>query len=136
MKVGENTSLSVTYTPSNATTKGVTWTSDNNSIATVSNGVVTAKSVGSAVITSKTSNGKVATCKVAVNPIDVTSISLNETEKTIEQGKTATIYATVSPSNATVKTIKWSSSNTSVATIGTNGKITAKSAGSTKITAT
>ena len=136
MKVGENTSLSVTYTPSNATTKSVTWTSDNNSIATVSNGVVTAKSVGSAVITAKTSNGKTATCKVTVNPIDVTSISLNETEKTIEQGKTATIYATVSPSNATVKTIKWSSSNTSVATIDTNGKITAKSAGSTTITAT
>lgn len=136
LKVGENTSLSVTYTPSNATTKSVTWTSDNNSIATVSNGVVTAKSVGSAVITAKTSNGKTATCKVTVNPIDVTSISLNETEKTIEQGKTATIYATVSPSNATVKTIKWSSSNTSVATIDTNGKITAKSAGSTTITAT
>ena len=136
LKVGENTSLSVTYTPSNATTKSATWTSDNNSIATVSNGVVTAKSVGSAVITAKTSNGKTATCKVTVNPIDVTSISLNETEKTIEQGKTATIYATVSPSNATVKTIKWSSSNTSVATIDTNGKITAKSAGSTIITAT
>ena len=134
-KVGETVSLSVTYNPSNATNKSVSWTTSNSAVATVSNGVVTAKSVGTATITDKTSNGKTASCKETVLPIEVSSISLNVTAKELEQGKTLALYATVSPANASVKTVTWSSSDTSVATVDANGKVTAKSKGTATITA-
>lgn len=135
-KVGETVSLSVTYNPSNATNKSVSWTTSNSSVATVSNGVVTAKNVGTTTITAKTSNGKTATCQVTVTPIEVDSISLNVTSKELEQGKTLALYATVYPTNASIKTVTWASSNPSVATVDTNGKVTAKNAGTATITAT
>lgn len=64
IKVGESVSLTATITPTNATSKMVSWTSSNSNVATVSNGIVTAKSEGDAVITAKTSNGKTATCSI------------------------------------------------------------------------
>ncbi len=66
LKVGESISLTATITPSNATSKTVSWTSSNSNVATISNGTVVAKSEGDAVITAKTSNGKTATCSIKV----------------------------------------------------------------------
>lgn len=62
---GESATLSATVQPSNAI-KTLTWSSSNTSVATVSNGKVTAKKSGTAYITVKTSNGKTAQCKVTV----------------------------------------------------------------------
>ena len=66
LSVGQSKTLTVFYTPSNATDKTVSWSSDNPSVATVSGGVVYAKSRGSAIITVRGSNGKSATTRVTV----------------------------------------------------------------------
>ena len=123
--------------PSDATDKTVSWKSSNTSVATVDqNGKVTAVNAGSAVITVTTNDGsKTATCKVTV-VIPVTSVSLNKTELTIEKGKSETLTATVSPSDATNKAVTWQSSNNSIATVDQNGKVTAKELGNVTITVT
>ena len=63
-----------------------------------------------------------------------TSVALNKTTLTLDTGKTSTLKATVYPSNAANKKCTWSSSNTSVATVDSNGKVTAKKAGTATIT--
>ena len=68
--------------------------------------------------------------------ISVTGISLNKTTTSIEVGKTETLIATITPSNATNKTVTWTSSDTSMATVDSNGKVTAKKIGTATITAT
>ena len=135
LEVGDTLSLSATISPSNATDKSVTWSSSNTSVATVSNGTVTAKSAGTTTITVKTSNNKIDSCYVTVNPktIAVNSVTLNKTGATLEVGDTLSLTATIYPSNATNKSVTWSSSNTSVATVS-NGLVTAKSSGSATIT--
>ena len=144
LKVGETTTLTATVSPSNATDKTVHWKSTNNSIATVNNGKITAIKSGTATITASTNcNCKEAICKVTVinneqsstpSTVEVTSIILNKTNVTLEEGKTTTLTATVNPSNATNKNVTWSSDNTGVATIN-NGTVTAKKAGIANITA-
>ncbi|MBO4855167.1 Ig-like domain-containing protein [Candidatus Saccharibacteria bacterium] len=67
--------------------------------------------------------------------IEPTSVKLNKTSATIEVGKTVSLTATILPSNATNKTITWSTSNSTVATI-VNGVVTGRSSGTVTITAT
>ena len=76
--------------------------------------------------------------KIAYTSIDVyaTGISLNKTSTSLTVGATETLVATVTPSNVTNKTVSWKSSNTSVASVDQNGKVTAKAAGAANITAT
>ena len=137
IQVGKTASLTATIKPSNATNKKVTWTSSNTGVATVdSNGKVTAKKEGTATITVKSTNGKKATCTVTVKKkIPISSISLDKTKATIKVGKTLTLKATIKPSNATVKAITWKSTNTSVITVSSSGKVTAKKAGKARIMA-
>ncbi|MBQ6497880.1 MAG: Ig-like domain-containing protein [Bacilli bacterium] len=135
---GESDTLTVTITPSNATNKNVTWSSSDSTIASVdSEGKVTASEIGNATITVTTSNGKTATCQVTVisSDIPVTKIKLNKEETTLMVGESEVLIATLTPSNATDKTITWTSNNTNVASITNTGKITAKSAGTTMIIA-
>ena len=136
IKVGESITLVPTIAPSNATTT-LTWTSSNTSVATVSqSGVVKGISVGESKITVTTSNGKSAYCyvKVAEDVVYVSNISLNSTSITLNAGETKQLTATISPSNATDKSVSWSSSNSSVAQVSSSGLVTAKSAGSATIT--
>ena len=135
LTVGGTASLTATVSPSNATDKTVSWSSSNTSVATVDNGKVTAVAVGSATITAK-AGGKSATCSVTVNAkeVPVTGISLDPTSVSIQVGKTATLTATVTPSDATNATVTWSSSKESVATVS-NGTVTAVAEGSATITA-
>ena len=111
---GEKYTLKANITPDNATNKGVTWSSSDTKVAKVSGkGVVTAKKKGTAYITVTTNDGKkTATCKVTVkNPVKVKSVSLNKTKKTLKKGKTFKLKATITPKDATVKTVTWKSSN-------------------------
>ena len=133
LKVGETVTLTPTVKPDDATDKTVTWTTSDASVATVSNGVVTAKKVGNATITAKAGD-KTATCLITVEATPVTSVTLNRTSASLKAGETLTLTATVKPDNATDKTVTWSSSDASVATVS-NGVVTAKKVGSATITA-
>lgn len=66
--------------------------------------------------------------------IHVTSVSLDKTSLSLTEGVTSTLTATIAPSNATDKSVSWSSSNTSVATVSSTGVVSAKSVGTATIT--
>ena len=134
---GESGDLTATVTPSDADDKTVLWDSSDNSVATVSNGKVTAVKAGSATVTAKSADGGfTATCAVTVaaKVIDVSSVSLSKTELTLTEGDSETITATVKPDDATDKTVTWSTSDAAVATVD-GGKITAVKEGTATITA-
>ncbi|EHJ02125.1 Ig domain protein group 2 domain protein [Clostridium sp. DL-VIII] len=139
--VGKTGTFTVTVGPSNASNKGVTWKSSNTKVATVyANGKLTAVGAGSATITCTASDGsgKSATCVVTVTPaiVKATSVKLNTNKLNWTVGKTGTFTATVAPSNASNKGVTWRSSNTKVATVSSNGKLTAVGVGSATITCT
>ena len=138
MTKGESTTFIAAISPFNATNREVTWTSSNPNVAVVdSNGKVTAKAAGTATITvTAKDGGKTATCKVTVTEpvISVSSVSLNKTTTNLEKGNSVTLTAAVSPSNATNKAVAWTSSNTNIAAVDANGKVTAKAAGTATIT--
>ncbi len=142
ISVGESRKLSATVKPSGATNKEVSWTSNNESVATVdSNGNVKGLKEGSATITVTTKDGsKTATCKVTVSKpvstIAVTGVSLNKTSLSLTVGESQSLSATVSPSNASDKSVSWKSSNTSVATVDGSGNVKAVKAGTAKVTVT
>ena len=133
--VNETEKLTVTYDPQDATTQSVTWSSSDNSVATVApDGTITAVGKGTATITAKTSNAKEDKCEVIVKQ-PVTGISLNKNTLELEKGATEKLTATVLPGNADGdKTVTWLSSNNDVATVE-NGVVTAIGKGSATITA-
>ena len=135
---GATGKLAATVKPDDADDKTVTWSSSDASVATVSDdGTVTAVKVGTATITATTRDGgKTATCKVTVNPMPVDSITLNPTTLTLTRGETGKLTATVTPDNADNKTVTWSSSDASVATVDNDGTVTAVKVGTATITAT
>ena len=139
LTVGQSETLTATITPDNATNKNVTWSSDNQNVATVdANGNVTAVGAGTAQITVTTADGSFTdTCQVTVNgvTVPVTGVSLDKTELTLTEGGSETLVATITPDNAANKTVTWTSSNPSVATVN-NGEVTAVSAGEATITVT
>ena len=134
--VGETATLKATIEPEEATNKNVTWSSSDDTTVTVEDGVVTGKKVGTATITAETSNGLKATAEVIVKEIAVTKVTLSETTATMTIGGELELTATIEPKNATDQRLTWSSSDTGVATVDSNGKVTAKAAGPATITAT
>ena len=136
LKPAGKETLAATVTPTSATDKTVTWISGNETIATVSSsGEVTAKAVGTTIITA-TAGDKSDICTVTVEPIPVTNITLNREALTLDIDATAILTATVKPDNATYKTITWSSNNHAIATVDTEGKVSAIAWGIVTITAT
>lgn len=135
----QKATLKATVSPSNASNNSVKWKSSDTSVATVSSsGVVTAVGKGTATITCKTEDtGKSASCKVTVKKkVDVQALSLNKSSKTVYKGKTYQLKANIYPSNATVKTVTWCSTDTDVATVSSSGLVTAKRNGTAKIICT
>ena len=134
----ETTQLTATVTPEDAEDRSVTWSSSDNSIATVNaEGVVTAIKEGTATITATTNDGSnlKATCTVKVSIMPVASITLNITEKTLEEGETINLTASVLPANASNKSLAWTSSDENIATVDANGLVTAVKEGTATITA-
>lgn len=133
---GQTTTLAATVSPSGADQK-VTWTTSSPSVASVSSsGKVTAQKAGTATITAKTADGGYkATCTVTVTKKKVTGVTLNKTSATLTKGSTTTLTATVSPTGAN-KSVIWSTSNSSVATVSSTGKVTAKNSGTANIIVT
>lgn len=134
--------LTATVLPENAANKNVTWSSSDENVAKVNkNGRVTAVAEGNAVITVTTEEGNFkASCKVTVKAnapeeIDVESVSLDKTTLTLKPGTSDTLSATVAPEDATDKSLRWTSSNTNVATVDATGKVSAVADGTAVITA-
>lgn len=133
LREGQQTYITPTVSPSNATNKAVTWKSSNPSVATVSNGTVTAVKGGNTIISCTTADGGyVASCKVTVT-VPVTGISLSG-KVSIGIGETTRLKPTIIPYNATNKNVHWYTSNSAVATV-TDGLVKGISSGTANITA-
>lgn len=136
---GETVTIIATVLPENATNKNVSWTSSNSDVASVTDGVVTGLKPGNTRITVKTEDGGLtSSCQITVqsSTVRVQSVSLNSTSATMDVGGTMTLTAKVLPEDATNKRVSWETGNSSVATVGNNGLVTAVGAGSTNITVT
>ena len=134
---GQTRQLTATVAPSSASNKSVSWSSSNDTVATVSStGLVTAKSAGTADITVTTKNGNYkAVCKVTVR-VPVTGVSLSKTELSLIKGNTEQLSATISPADASNKSISWTTTDKSVATVSSSGLITAIGGGTADIIVT
>lgn len=133
---GETATLTATVAPENATDKSISWSSSDDKVVTVADGVVTAVAPGEATVTVKTKDGeKTATCKVTVEKkvIAVSGVTVDPTEVTLIEGDSATLTATVAPEDATDKSVTWSTSNDKVATVA-DGVVKAVAAGEATIT--
>lgn len=138
INVGGTVKLTATVTPSNATNKNVTWSSSNTSVATVSGGTVTGVSGGTCTITAKSNSNNLieATATITVN-VPATGITLSQSSLSFTGAKeNKQLIAVVTPLNATNGTVTWKSSNTSVATVDSNGNVTSVGKGTCTITAT
>ena len=137
---GETATLTATVYPENATNKTVRWISDNTDVASVDkNGLVTANHAGQATIVAAAGLQK-AFCYVSViaseTPVvPVESVSIDQKTLDLVAGDTFQLTATVSPDDATNKTIVWSSDDTGVACVDKEGLVTAMGAGHTTINA-
>lgn len=141
MTEGDTVTLVETVFPTNATNQAVSWSSSDSTVASVdSTGYVRARSAGTATITVKTKDGNYkATCVITVEEpeeeeVSVTGVTLLPETYTMNKGEMTPLIVTVSPVNATNKSVSWSSSNTSVATVSSGGFIQAKQVGTTTIT--
>ena len=136
VSIGSSEQLNASVKPENAQNKTVHWESSNPAVASVSAGLVTAKSKGTAIITARTDDGGyTATCTVTVSQ-PVTGISLNQSSISIIKGKTYQLSASIQPSGASNRNVTWSSSNSNIATVSSSGKVSAKAAGTATITVT
>ena len=140
LKAGETYQLKPYISPSDATNKKLKYTSSDTKVAEVSaSGRVTAKSEGEAKIRAAATDGsdEYAVCYVTVTgKAKVTGITLDRTSAEVKRGEKLTLNVTVSPSYASNKKVVWKSANTKIATVDTNGSVTAKAPGRTKITVT
>lgn len=135
INIDESSSLTLQMLPANAN-EALVWESDNESVAKVVNGDVTAVGVGVAKIKVKGKN--VTSNEVTVTVIDkfaVTGVKLNEPEKSLQVGDSFILTATVLPEDARDKTVTWSSDKESVATVK-DGVVTAVSPGTAIIKVT
>lgn len=135
-KVGESATLSAQVSPDNAADKSIRWSSSNESVAKVSGGTVNFVGAGNATITVTTnSGGKTATADVTVsakeNPVQNVTIT---GDSAVTAGGSITLTAKVSPDGASYDSIRWSSSDTSIATVD-GGNVTGIKAGTVTITA-
>lgn len=128
--INETVTLRATILPSNASDKRILWASSNPAIATVNSttGVATARTPGTTKIYAYAQDGSgvYGSCNFTVNPIWVETISVTPSSLTLAKGSNSILSATVSPENATCKSVYWYSCDPSIATIDEyTGKVTA-----------
>ena len=143
LTLGVDTSgvLKATVLPEGATNQSVTWTSSNETVATVVGGTVTPVGEGETNITVTTDEGSyTAVCKVTIakpEEVSVTGVKLDKATMSLTLGEdtSGTLNAAVLPEGATNQSVTWSSSNETVATVS-DGIVTPVSEGETDITVT
>ena len=136
--VKKSAALKATVSPETAANKKLTWTSSDESIATVTaQGAVQGVSAGDAVITATAMDGSEvsASCQVTVY-VPVSRITLSETQSfALPAGLSRSIAAEAAPENATDQELIWTSSDETIATVDEDGTVTGVSFGKAKITA-
>ena len=140
LKIGETAMVKASVSPKNAANKAVTYKSSKPAVASVnSKGKITAKKEGVARITvkAKDGSGRKATATVTVKKADVAveAVKVTAERSVIKVGETISASAQIIPSDASMKKVNWSSSDSSVATVDSNGKITGVREGTVTITA-
>lgn len=141
LEPGQTYKLKTTISPKKPTNKKVTYKSSDKSIAKVSSkGKITALKEGKAkiTVTAADGSGKKATCTVTVakKTIAVSGVTISDTNVNLEPGQKKQLSATISPANATDKSITWSTGNKSVVTVSNSGEVTAVGEGTATVTAT
>ncbi len=138
-EIGESVQLEATVLPRDANNKNVMWKSSDDKVCFVSNGKVVAVGYGTCVIIATTEEGGfMATCKVTVQEpivITVTTVSMEKHELTLNVGAAEKLNVAVSPANAENKTLAWLSTDETVATVDSEGNVTALQTGETWIKA-
>ena len=128
VETGKTGQLKATITPANATNKNVTWSSENETLATIdSAGKFTTKKAGTVNLVATTQDGsKVAKCALTIKDpvVKVTGVTLDKTTAELEEGATLQLKANVAPANATDKTTTWKSDDTATVTVDSTGKVT------------
>lgn len=140
MVAGDSYQFTVTLKPDNASDKTLSWSSSDENVATVDNsGKVTAISEGKVTITVKTSNSaQSASCDITVKAasIPVTGVNIDSWIINIGVNETAAIAYTIQPEDATNKEVTFSSDNTDVVAVDSEGTLVGVSSGSAKVTVT
>ena len=131
VNVGESLALKPVVRPADANNQVMTWTSSATGVANVASGTVKGVAVGTTTITATTTDGSnlTASCKVNVVRL-VTSLALNHDALMIPQGVTTQLQATVRPTNATNRSLTWTTSDPAVVKVDTAGLVTAVATGS------
>ena len=136
LKVNEVATLVATVLPDNATDKTIEWTSFDNEVVEVARGRLLAHKAGDAVITATAKDGQGAKATVTVKVIvEAESVEVSGAKHVAING-TVTFAATVSPENATDKTVTWTTDNDKIATVDKNGVLTGVAEGKVVVTAT
>ena len=129
---GDTKNIIISTTPQDFTDEVVWKSTDENIVSVTSDGIITAKNIGTATIKVTVGNVSASCVVTVVQPI--TSLSLNKSSLNMESGEEYQLTASIYPNTANNKELRWSSSEPSVATIDKNGKIKALRKGTTTIT--
>lgn len=140
IKSGASLNPIIEYNPNNTTEKGLIWESSNSEAVSVdNNGIVTGKKNGTATITATSITHPEISASFDITTvgytIEVESVSINEQDINMNIGDSKQLTTVVLPENATNKSVYYISSDTSVATVGDNGKVIGLTEGSAVITA-
>ena len=132
-----NANINLAVFPETANIRELTFTSSDTSVVTVDkNGVITARGKGECTVTVTTHNNKTASMTYTVFGTDVENISIVKYAETVYAYDVITLQAKISPENASVQHVSWSSSDENIAKVDENGVVTCGLPGTVMITAT
>lgn len=133
IKIGSNLKMEAIITPDNATNKNISWSSSDESIASIDEqGNITPLKVGTVTIIAKSHNQKMSSIDIEINQLPESIKIINDTTE-MEVNSTIDLETTLTPQNAKSNLI-WSSNNNEVATVSLLGRVTAKEEGEVVIT--
>jgi len=136
LNVGATATLTTVVTPEDASNKVLVWTSSDNDVAAVKDGVITARKEGKATITvaSSSNPATAVTCAVTVTKdiVAVTGVAMDQANITLNAGDTKKLSASVLPENASNTAVTWASSDTTVVSVN-SGVVTALKPGTATV---
>ncbi len=125
---GEEKALGVTFLPEGTTTT-LEWSSSDYQVVRIDNDRVIGVAPGKAVVTVKTPSGLTASCNVTVNKVSVEKLTINKNTASTVVGKSVSLSVTPTPTDADLSDVVWSSDDTNIAKVNSNGDVTGVSEG-------